>query len=85
MTILKRPIIKPLLAVIVTAMALALDSKPMQASGECFSTCLWGCPTDKHFYCRVSGGSQCGFSAYCSQGDTCGALQTELHCTGFAE
>lgn len=80
-----RPIHRSILAATVIWGALALGARSARASGECWGGCLWGCPVDKHFYCRVMAGSQCGFSAYCTQGGACGALMTELHCTDLLE
>jgi hypothetical protein len=83
--ILQRPLFRSLFAASFTVAALISDPRPAYALEDCYTACLWGCPSDKHFYCRVGGGSQCGFSATCATSSTCGALMTELRCQGFEE
>lgn len=83
--LVERPIFRSMVAAVVTFAALLSNPQSLHASGNCHSECLWSCPTDKFFYCRVLGGPQCGFSANCAPSPSCGALMIQIDCTGFEE
>ena len=78
--VFRRPLIKPLLAATVTALALAFQPQSAHATDTCYTHCYWHCPEDPWLNCRVGGGQLCGFSAICVSNTTCGALQVQLQC-----